>query len=353
MSQIQRSGKQAGKRRVAGRRAKQLNLALQGGGAHGAYTWGVIDRLLESGRVDLRGVTGTSAGAVNAVSLADGLARGGREEARTRLSEVWTDIGHSGPSEWLVSGSSEAPSLSATAKLATRLTTRMSPAQLNPFNLDPLGDVLSERIDFERLKAPDAPRISIAATHARTGRLRIFGNAEIQRDVILASACLPSIRPAVEIDGEPYWDGGYTANPPLLPVLDYPASDSLLVLICPTSFDSTPRTPAQIKARETEFAFTAGFLREVELLALATSRVGTGRFMHGPLERRLSRMRWHLIDAGETLSALDPQTRGIAYLPFLESLRDKGRAAADDWLRATMRHVGKGSTADLGSLTVV
>lgn len=312
-------------RRSSGR---GLTLALQGGGAHGAFTWGVLDRLLELGRFDLRAITGTSAGAVNAVALASGLASGGVDGARQCLADVWGAVGSSPSVGYFVTGPSDSPSLTPSARTVLRLSKSLSPGQLNPLGTDPLADTLRKFVDFELLQTDRAPRIALAATGARTGRLRLFGNAELTVDTVIASACLPAIHKAVLVDGEPYWDGGYTANPPLLPALDFAPSDVLMVLICPTTHESTPTTSSQIKARESEFAFTASFLREAELLAAATARAADSTWLtRGHLERRLLRIRWHVLDAGPVLARLSPESRVIAHRPFLESLREKGRAA--------------------------
>lgn len=330
-----------------------MSLALQGGGAHGAFTWGVLDRLLEADRYEFPAVTGTSAGAVNAIALAHGLLVGGADGARDTLDAVWQAVGSQAPTEFMMTGSTDRPTLTLLAKTALSMSMSMSPAQLNPLGVDPLRDILTTHIDFERLRTdPAAPRVHLAATHADSGRLRIFSNAELSVRSVLASACLPTLSKPVEIEGEPYWDGGFSANPPLQPFVADGRSDVLLVLIVPTRHEGVPERTAGIRARQQELAFTTAFLRETEMVAAATARAQASRWPFlGDLEKTLRRMRWHLIDAGPHLGMLDPQTRAIPHLPFLKSLRDTGREFTQDWLIRHGRSVGQRATADLATLS--
>lgn len=332
---------------------RPLGLALQGGGSHGAFTWGVLDRLLEADCFDIEAVTGTSAGAVNAVALAGGLAAGGTDGARDTLAAVWGEVGSQLPMDLMLTGSDERPGLNLAAKAALSMSLMMSPSQLNPMGIDPLRAILTKHIDVERLRTDrSAPAVHLAATDAGNGRLRLFTNDDLSIDAILASACLPSVHSSVEIDGRPYWDGGYSANPPLQPLIADGRRDALLVLIVPTDREGIPQRRADIKAREDEFAFTTAFLRECEMLASATDRARTSRWpFRGDLEKSLRRMRWHLIDAGPRIATLDPQTRVITHLPFLKSLRDSGREYAGDWLASSGTCVGVRSTIDLRDFT--
>lgn len=334
------------------RKSRSLGVALQGGGAHGAFTWGVLDRVLEDGRFDIQAITGTSAGSLNAVALAHGLLNGGPDAARETLTDVWTTLGKKGPSSALVSGSSSDPSFSLLAKMGQVMTSSLSPSQLNPLKLDPIGDVLDEFIDFDQLRSARTPlRLVIAATDSQNGRLRIFGRDELTANMVLASACLPKMTPAVEIDGRTYWDGGYSANPPLMPLVQDGPDDALIVLIVPSEFDGVPDSASEIEARETEFIFMSGFLREAELLAQATKQAKESNWPFlGRLEKQLRRMRWHVIDGGAVTRELDPESRGLAYTPFLESLRDAGREHADRWIAETGVLVGRTSSADLANL---
>lgn len=337
------------------RKSRSLGVALQGGGAHGAFTWGVLDRVLEEGRYDIQAITGTSAGAVNAVAVAHGLLSGGPDGARETLATVWTELGKKGPSSALISGSDHDPSYSLLARMGQVMTSSMSPQQLNPLKLDPVGDVLSQHIDFERIRSHKSPlQLGIAATDTRNGRLRIFTRDELTVQMVLASACLPRLTSAVQIDDRSYWDGGYAANPPLLPLVEAGPDDALLVLIVPSEFDGTPTSATEIDGRETEFRFLSGFLRETQLLAEATelARTSTWPFV-GRLEKQLRRMRWHLIDGGVVTGELNPENRGLAHAPFLESLRDAGRNHAEEWLAKCGKRVGRSATADLATLSQV
>lgn len=331
-------------------RRARVNLALQGGGAHGAFTWGVLERLLEDGGVDFDGLSGTSAGAMNAVVLADGWLRGGRKGARTALAEFWTAVADSVPFHTAAPAlDGEGHSASAALKLLMQWSRYFSPYELNPFGHNPLRTILTERIDFSRLRRAAEPRLFIAATHANSGRLRLFRNWELSPEVILASACLPTLHHAVEIDGEPYWDGGYAGNPAVHPlVFDCAAQDIVLVLLSPLLHGSgTPRTAAEIHSRTLELAFSANFLREMGMLVHAMRYGGTGRMRLGRLERRLAGSHFHMIDSQDLIGHLSTDTKLAAHLPFLQQLREAGRSRADEWLAATRNHLGRRSSIDV------
>ena len=247
----------------------RLNLALQGGGAHGAFTWGVLDALLEDPRIEFEGLSGSSAGAMNAVAFADGWMKGGRDGARQALADFWTWAGkHTLPG--VTQGEGEAISLSPAGKMLANWAGHFSPSQLNPFELNPLRDQLERQIDFKRLRARSPFKLFIGTTQANTGKLRVFRERELTVDVLLASACLPTIHHSVMIDGEPYWDGGYSANPAVFPLFyDCDSRDVLLVLLSPLQREGTPRTVEEIEARKTELAFSANFMREMRMFAHA------------------------------------------------------------------------------------
>lgn len=331
------------------RKARPLGVALQGGGAHGAFTWGVLDRLLEDGRFDIQAITGTSAGSVNAAALAYGLVTGGPDTARELLETVWLEVGKKGPGSAMITGSDDDPSLSMFARMGKMMTSSLSPTELNPLGIDPIREVLEAHIDFEELRTTKSPvQMGIAATNAFNGRVRIFTRQDMSIEAILASACLPKITAAVEIDGVPYWDGGYSSNPPLTPLLWSGIDDALIVLIVPLGHEGTPESQPEIAARETEFPFTSGFHRESEMLAAGIKRAHESKWPFvGKLEKQLRRMRWHVMDGGEVTGELHPESRMIAYVPFLESLRDAGREYAESWLGETGALVGRTSTADL------
>ena len=329
-----------------------LNLALQGGGAHGAFTWGVLDALLEADRFAIAGISGTSAGAINGVLLAHGLVQGGPAAARAALSDFWSAIGSRVPFEWLTVGEDDALAFNPLARLMLQWSQLFAPHELNPLGRDPLRELLAEQLDFTALRRADAPKLAIAATHANSGRLKVFDNAALSLDAVLASACLPTLHHTVEIAGEPYWDGGYSANPALLPLLADArcAADTLLVLLAPRQHARTPRQRAEIAERAMDIAFQAPFLRELDLLATLQADVGTRWWPGGGVAARIARARWHLVDGGPVLAALRGETRLIAHLPFLERLRDAGRAAAQAWLAGPARHVGQRSSTELRAL---
>jgi NTE family protein len=303
-----------------------LSLALQGGGSFGAFTWGVLDRLLEAGK-SFPAVSGASAGAVNAVLLADGLASGGPDCARAALSAFWERLGQR----------SAARPLGVMHRAATASLLRMSgssPYQFNPLGLNPLRDLLTEAVDFDRLRAAAAPRLLVAATRVRDGGLRLFTRDEMTIDVVLASSCLPMLQQAVEIDGEAYWDGGYSANPPLRDlVLGGDAEDVLLVQIMPDEQDTLPRNVLDITRRLSEIAFAAPLQRELRALEDMREACRGPRLLQSENCRRLTRTRLHRIAATDSvpdLGSLDPLRTNAA---LLHKLRDHGRMAADDWLR--------------------
>ncbi len=328
-----------------------LGLALQGGGAHGAFTWGVLDRLLETGRFDITAISGTSAGAMNAIALADGWRRGGVDGARDGLSRFWTAIGKRVPFDLLTSGPAASPGFNAAGRALMHWTRLLSPYQFNPLGTNPLREVLQEQIDFDGLRTASPIDLYIAATHANTGRLRLFEARELSVDAALASACLPTMHHAVVIDGEPYWDGGYSANPALFPLVRSSVDELLIVSLTPLHYARTPVSADEIQARALEFAFNATFLREARTLAeaCAESRRSTWPFI-GALERRLRRLHLHLIDAHEELGEMAGETRLIAHLPFLENLRDLGRTRAERWLTDNAGDVGERSSIDLAAL---
>ncbi len=331
-------------------RPTPISLALQGGGAHGAFTWGVLDRLLEDGRASIAALSGTSAGAMNAVVLAHGLLEHGPEGARAALQRFWQAVGSSAPLDAFLVGSSEQPAFAPAARAWMHWARLLSPHQLNPLGLNPLRDVLCQQIDFERLRTAAAPRLFVAATHANSGRLRLFDNADVTADALLASACLPTLQSAVEIDGEPYWDGGYSANPALAPLLHIGVPDLLIVCLSPLTYAKSPTSAEEIRGRVLDFAFNAAFLREASLLGDLCTTARRSPWPFGALQRHLVRLRTHLIDAHDDLGELPQETKLIAHLPFLEHLRDLGRERASRWFAGPGRQLGRTPTVDLGRL---
>jgi NTE family protein len=344
-----RSAGTLAKRRAGPRSSRSpLNLALQGGGAHGAFTWGVLDALLEDPRIRLEGLSGSSAGAMNAVVLANGWMRGGRDGARQGLADFWNEVGTQMPLGMVTQGEGEAMSLSPSAKWLANWAGHFSPSQLNPFDLNPLRDLLERQIDFEQLRVRSPFKLFVGTTQANTGKLRLFRESELTVDILLASACLPMIHHAVEIDGEPYWDGGFSANPAVFPLFyECDSRDVLLVLLNPLERDSTPSTVEEIEARMAELAFSANFMREMRMFVHA-SEFSRPTFMTlGRLERRLQKMRFHMIDTSDVASLQRSDTKLLAHGPFLELLREQGKERASAWLSDHSNSIGRRPTVDV------
>jgi NTE family protein len=331
-----------------------LNLALQGGGAHGAFTWGVLDALLEDGRLRFEGVSGTSAGAMNAVLMAQGLMEGGADGARAALQKFWTAVAATVPEHFTQSSADgQNVGLAPMLKLMLQWTYYMAPEQLNPFDLNPLRDLISQQVDFERLRTHSPVKLFIATTQANSGKLRLFRNAELSAEVLLASACLPTVHRAIEIDGEPYWDGGYAANPAVFPLFfECKSSDVLLVLLTPLKHKSTPVSAADIHSRALEIAFSATFLREMRMFAHLREHLPR-RWLGlqlGSLERRAQRLHFHLIEAADVLGELRADSKLAANLKFFDMLKALGRARAQAWLGQHHSQIGRRSTLDLSGL---
>lgn len=326
----------------------RLNLALQGGGAHGAFTWGVLDALLDDPRIQFEGLSGSSAGAMNAVVFANGWMKDGRDGARQGLADFWTEVGKQMPWQMMTQGEGESISLSPASKLMANWAGYFSPSQLNPFDLNPLRDLLCRQVDFEQLRRHSPFKLFVGTTQANTGKLRIFRETELSVDVLLASACLPKIHHSVEIEGEPYWDGGYTANPAVFPLFyDCEARDVLLVLLSPLERDGTPHTAEEIDARIIELTFTASFMREMRMFTQAREFANKKILTLGPLERRMQKMRFHMVDANHLRSLQRTETKLLAHSPFLELLRGQGRELAAQWCADHCADIGQRSTVDL------
>lgn len=338
--------------RLFRRRRRRLNLALQGGGAHGAYTWGVLDALAGCEALAFEGLSGSSAGAVNAVLYAEGWRRDGRAGARRALADFWLTLAARVPSEWMVRGEGEQIALSPAAHWMMRWLGQFSPEQINPTNRDALRELLAEQVDFAALRAHSPFKLFIAATQVSSGKLRLFRETELTLDALVASTCLPRLHHPVTIGGEAYWDGGYAANPAVFPlVADCDSADILLVLLNPLRRHESPQGVAAIDERTLELAFGAGLMREMAAIVQAgdVARGGWGRSwgFSGRLERRLNALRFHMIDTQDLASVQRGETRLIAHGPFLELLRDQGRERAQAWIAAHERDVGARTTVDL------
>ena len=330
-----------------------LNLALQGGGAHGAFTWGVLDALLEDGRVAFDGLSGTSAGALNAVLLAQGWMDGGREGARAALRRFWTALGDMMPVDVTRQDIDGGVHLAPMAKLWMAWSHYVTPAQFNPLGVNPLRVLLTAQVDFERLRSRPPFRLFVAATDADSGRLRLFDARELSVDAVLASSCLPTVFHAPRIDGRTYWDGGYAGNPAVFPLLRGGRSrDTLLVLLSPLEWAPTQPTDSarQLHARVAEIAFTAAFRREMQELARARAQ-GEPHTWRRWLPRSLGgeppAHRFHLIEAGPALEHLAGETRLAVSAAFFETLHLLGRETATAWLARHADAVGRRDSVDL------
>jgi NTE family protein len=329
---------------------KPINLALQGGGAHGAYTWGVLDRLLEDGRLTIEGISGTSAGAMNAVVLADGWARGKADGARERLAEFWKAIsresGIPGASHavidsifgfWKLPGMDRFGMMNAFSQVS-------SPYTFNPLNINPLRDTLERLVDFEQVHACTDLKLFISATNVRTGKIKLFRGTDVTADAIMASACLPLVFQAVEIDGEAYWDGGYMGNPALYPFFtETSCQDIMLVQINPIFRDEIPTTSNDIAERINEITFNASMLREFRAIDFVNRLLDERRLD----QEQYSRNRMHRIDADEALKKFGSSTKMDTSWRFFQQLHDIGRESADEWLEAHFDAIGSHSTLDL------
>jgi NTE family protein len=330
-----------------------VTLALQGGGSHGAFTWGVLDRLLEDERIEIEGISGASAGAMNAVVLAHGFTYGGREGARQALRDFWQSVAAKAPFNAMAEKPSlpagnGAPGSAAPLKAFLFMTRFLSPYQFNPFDVNPLRDILVGQVDFERLRADCRIELFIAATRVSTGTLRLFRTKELTLDALLASACLPALHHSIEIDGEDYWDGGFTANPPLLPLLKHCRADDLvMVLLHSAALTEMPSSADEISRRLTEISFTSAFFAELQGLALAKREAERGLVSLGHLERKLRRFHTHLIDSREYMSRLGTLSKANTHSSFIAALHDEGRNRAGLWLENNFHLIGARSSCNL------
>jgi len=336
---------------LAGPRAeKHVSLALQGGGAHGAFTWGVLDALLEDGRLAIEAVSGASAGAMNALVLAEGWIEGGPDGARAQLEAFWRRIAVGRTFSPLQRGlfgaflNAWSPERSPALFWGEILSRASSPYDLNPLNINPLRDAVAEIIDFEKVRACEGVRLFISATNVWTGKIRIFERHELTPDHLMASACLPTLFQAVEIEGEPYWDGGYMGNPALYPLFYGAAADDvLLVQINPVERRETPRTAREIQSRLNEITFNGGLLRELRAIDFVTRLIDDGKLS----SEEYKRVRMHRIDGQGRLDDVTAASRLSADWTFIQGLRDRGRESAKAWLDRHYDAIGREATLDL------
>ena len=329
---------------------KRLNLALQGGGAHGAYTWGVLDRLLEIDELEIVGISGTSAGAMNATVTAHGLAMGGHRAARTSLDRfwertaelaAWSPVQPSPLDRFLGPGNMDLSPSWLWFDAATRL---LSPYQLNPTAWNPLRDILLDIVDFDHLCRTRAVELFLCATNVKTGRIKVFGHEELSVEAVLASACLPTLFQAIEIAGEHYWDGGYMGNPPIFPLIyETDCNDVLIVQINPINIEEVPTTAAEILDRTNELAFNSSLMREMRAIHFVTRLIDEGCIQQG----RYKRLNIHMIGDEQAMAPLSHSSKLNADREFLAHLRDLGREGADGFVEKHWDKIGKESSLDL------
>jgi NTE family protein len=332
-------------------RVRTINLALQGGGAHGAFTWGVLDRLLDEKDLAFEGLSATSAGAMNAAAFAYGLAVDGREGARKSLAGYWKRVSEAarlGPLQPSVIDrmlEDHKLSWSPIFSLIGFVTRMLSPSQFNPANYNPLREVVEQSIDFSVLQRPDCPvKLFLSATNVRTGKVKIFAGNEISVDAVMASACLPTMFHAVEIDGEAYWDGGYMGNPAIFPLIyNCESADIVIVHINPLFRNEVPRSADDILNRINEISFNSSLMREMRAVSYVTGLVTQKRVLDGGLKHVLV----HSISDDRFMGALTPTSKYNADWDFLIFLRDQGRKCADDWLAKNFAKLGVESSVDL------
>jgi NTE family protein len=310
---------------------KRVSLALQGGSAHGAFTWGVLDRLLEEPRIEVEGVSATSAGAMNAAVMAHGLTTGGRKGAREALEEFWLGVAR-------ISAPLGALQL---FELVSRF---LSPYQLNPLNYNPLRQLIQRVIDFERLRRDSAIKLFLSATNVRTGKIKVFTDKEMTADCVLASACLPFLYQAVEVDGEYYWDGGYMGNPALFPLIySCQSRDVLIVHVNPIERPDRPTSAREIMDRVNEISFNSSLMREMRAVAFVTKLIDDGKLNKGDAKRVLI----HSVCADDVMRGLGATSKLNADIGFLRQLHALGRERAQAWIDDHLDDLGARSTVDI------
>ncbi|MFN7056382.1 patatin-like phospholipase family protein [Hyphomonas sp.] len=318
---------------------RPISLALQGGGAHGAYTWGVLDRLSEEASLSIAAISATSAGAVNAAAYAAGLAQNGPEGARAALESLWKSVADAGAGLGVFGAAGLA--------FAAAVQSVASPYDFNPFNLNPLRRIVEREIDFARVHEAGI-QLFVSATNVESGKVRVFAREEITLDAVLASACLPQTFQAVEIDGVPYWDGGFMGNPSLFPLIYSGAPrDVLLVMLNPLAREGVPRRASEIQERLNEISFNASLIGELRAIAFVQRLIDDGMLKEAML-KKYRRLNIHAIKGGQDLLGYGLSTKYDTRWRFLTELRDLGRAAADRWLDTCASHVGgKTSSFDI------
>ncbi|MAS42677.1 MAG: patatin [Rhodobacteraceae bacterium] len=351
---------------MARRKTKTVNLALQGGGAHGAFTWGVLDRVLEEEALEIEGISATSAGAMNAAALKSGLVRGGsREAAKETLDSFWRSVSRSSPGlpnpllEWVRAWDPTTPNIADAIEAGARwgmgdaLTRMFSPYDLNPFNINPLRDLLVKQLDFDAVCEGEGPDLFICATNVRTGKARVFRGNEINSEAILASTCLPTVFQAVEIDDprtgrrEAFWDGGYTGNPALWPLFyETRSCDVIIVHINPITREDAPYTAREILNRVNEVGFNSALMGELRAVNFARRLIAEGRIPEGAMKAVLI----HSVADDETMRQLGAATKMSPDWTLLQNLKEAGRTAMDKFLKENWANLGERPSVDLSAL---
>lgn len=336
---------------------KTVNLALQGGGAHGAFTWGVLDKLLEDGRINIDGICATSAGTMNACAMAWGMHKGGNDGARQALHDFWKNISDAGQkanpipkmpwekfmpqSGWMKTDDT------LSFFLLDSMTRLFSPYQLNPFDFNPLRDVLEETINFDELRECDCVKLFISATHVHSGKVRVFDTQEIDLDVVMASACLPYMFKAVEVDGEDYWDGGYMGNPALFPLFyETDTRDVMIVHINPMERNETPESAHDITNRINEISFNSSLLKELRAIAFVKKLIEND-MLKDKHKDDFTDILVHSVRSDEVMTSLSVSSKFSSEWDFLTDLRDKGRNTMTAWLEENYYDIGIRDTVDL------
>ena len=332
---------------------KKINLALQGGGAHGAFAWGVLDRLLEEESIEIEAIAATSAGSMNACALAYGLHQGGRDGARQMLETFWRRVSQIGqvfapvratPWEKMMGWSMDH---SASYIMFETMMRQFAPAQLNPLNFNPLRDLLDELIDFESLRRCERTKLFLSATHVRSGKVRVFNTSEVSLDAVMASACLPQLFAAVMIEGEAYWDGGFTGNPALFPLFyETQSRDIMIVHLNPIERDDVPDTAPKIMDRVNEISFNASLLQEIRAIAFVQKLIEQD-MLKPEYRASFKNVLLHSIRADKALKDFSLASKFSTDMDFLIELHHEGRSAMDEWLGAHIDDLGRISTVDL------
>jgi len=330
---------------------RHLSLALQGGGAHGAFTWGVLDRLLEDERLVFDGISATSAGAMNATVMVYGYQQGGRAGARAALGNFWRRIAHAQAQTpfqatwWDRLVGNHALDNSPAFVWLDFVTRVLSPYQLNPTDWNPLRDVLTASVDFEAMRRSKLPiQLFLCATNVRSGKVKVFNESDLSADAVMASGCLPFLFKAVEIDGEAYWDGGYMGNPAIFPLIYRCGTPDIMVVhVNPIMREELPVTAGEILNRINEISFNSSLMREMRAISFVTRLIDDGEVEMD----RLKRLHIHAISAEERMRDFSVLSKFNADWDFLLDLKEVGRAHADVWLKANFDQIGRRSTVDI------